>query len=97
MKRLLLFVVCSLPLIALGQVAVVPVASPVAGTVVNGSPLIPAGLISGVVLIVVCLNIALSAVQKIFTQLGKGEPSVLSQISGYVAKAAQWLGSNPSL
>lgn len=93
MKKLALFLVFAFPLIAFAQSAPVQTG----GTVSVVSPLISAALIASVCSIVVCLNIALSAVQQIFAKLAKTEPGALQQISSVVAKIAQYIGSNPSL
>jgi hypothetical protein len=51
-------------------------------------------LVSGLVL---SLNTVLSTVQVVFTQWSKAEPGWLTTLSGYVAKVAAFIGSNPSL
>lgn len=94
MKKLIMFLVFAFPLVLLAQ-SPTPVVT--GGTVSIVSPLISATLIASVCSIVVCLNIALSAVQQIFAKLAKTEPGALQQISSVVSKIAQYIGSNPSL
>lgn len=94
MKKLIMFCIFAFPLMLLAQS---PTPIQTGGTVSVVSPLISAALIASVCSIVVCLNIALSAVQQIFAKLAKTEPGALQQISSVVAKIAQYIGSNPSL
>jgi len=85
-----LFGIAALAQVVPTPVPVVPAPAPVTG--------ISLSTISAIVVpLIMCLNIALSAVQQIFAKLAKSEPGVVQQISSVVAKIAQYLGSNPSL
>lgn len=72
-----------------------------AGTTVTAAPAPTApstgGLIAIVLTAVAVLNIVLTAVQKIFAALGKGEPGILVTISNVVLAAATWLSANPTI
>jgi hypothetical protein len=77
------------------------VVAPVAAAVVSAAPaassFLSAGFIALVISIVACLNIALSAVQQMFSSLSKSEPGWLQSVSSVVLAVAKFLGSNPSV
>ena len=81
---------------ALAQV--LPSPSPVVDAVVSSpaaAPLVSGKLIAILLSAVVCLNIALSAVQQVFSALSQTEPGWLQTLSSFVLSVAKYLGSNP--
>ena len=99
MKLMIFITLLFVSVIAFSQA---PVTAPVSTTTTvtvpsTSSSLFSPAIIAGIVSIVLCLNIALSAAQQIFTQLGKQEPSAMTSVSSMIAKVATYLGSNPQL
>ena len=78
-------------------------AGAVTGTTVTTLPssglvggLLSPSTVAGIISLVLCLNVALSAIQQMFSNLSKQEPSWLTDVSGIVLKIAKYLGSNPN-
>lgn len=102
MKNFLMIALALSCLFVIKAFADTPAPTPVAAaTTVTATPTPSApstgGLLAMVLAAVAVMNIALTAVQKIFAALGKGEPGILVTISKVVLAVATWIGSNPDL
>jgi hypothetical protein len=71
--------------------------SPAPVAVVPAGGLFSPALVGIILSVVISANYALSAVQSIFTQWSKSEPSWLQKLSSVVAKLSQWAAGNPQL
>lgn len=83
-------------LILLPMIAFCQAASPTPAPAV-ATPFLSASMIALIVAIVASLNVALSAIQQIFSNFAKQEPSWLTSFSKIVLNVAKYLGSNPSV
>ena len=70
---------------------------PVTSAPASAAPAVTAGFIGILVAIIAGLNVLLSAVQQIFSNLAKTEPGWLQSTSSVILSVSKYLGSNPNV